>query len=130
MSSTGEQMKAAGLAAGMLRSAGGEKRRAGALVAVKLFVGGLWVLLVVFLVPASTLVKVLLVALVPVVWLSWALFKRWRRRRAVASPAQENGAKKGRLTAPVGTYEELTRGTEEVMQWLRGSKLGGGGNSA
>lgn len=109
MSSTGEQMKAA------------------ALMAVKIFAAGLWLLLVVFVVPAGTLGKVLLVALVPVIWVSWVLLKRWRRRRAAAAPAQENGAKKGRLAAPVGTYEELTRGTEEVMQWLRGSKLGGDG---
>lgn len=110
MSSTGEQMKAA------------------ALVAVKIFAAGLWLLLVVFVVPADTLVKVLLVALVPAVWLSWVLFRRWRRRRAAAAGGA--GQKKGHLSAPVGSYEELTRGTEEVMQWLRGSKLGGDGGRA
>lgn len=112
MSSTSQQMKAA------------------ALVALKIFAAGLWVLLVVFVVPVGTLAKVLLVALVPVVWLSWVLFARWRRRRAAARPGAGNGAKGGRLAAPVGTYEELTRGTEEVMQWLRGGKLGGGGDPA
>ncbi|HEX8339181.1 MAG TPA: type VI secretion system membrane subunit TssM [Pyrinomonadaceae bacterium] len=89
----------------------------------KIFAAGLWVLLVVFVVPVGTLAKVLLVALVPAVWLSWVLFRRWRRRRAAAVGG-------GRPSAPAGSYEELTRGTEEVMQWLRGSKLGGDGAGA
>lgn len=93
----------------------------------KIFAAGLWVLLVVFVVPAGTLAKVLLVALVPAVWLSWVLFRRWRRRRAAAV---QGAGKKGRMPAPAGNYEELTRGTEEVMQWLRGSKLGGDGAAA
>jgi type VI secretion system protein ImpL len=111
MSSTGEQIKAA------------------ALVTVKIFAAGLWVLLVVFVLPVGTPAKVLLVALLPVVWLSWVLFKRWRRRRAAAGQ-EGGGGKGGRLSAPAGSYEELTRGTEEVMQWLRGSKLGGDGAGA
>lgn len=101
--------------------------KAAALVALQIFAVGLWVLLVLFVVPVGTLAKVLLIALVPVVWVSWVLLRRWRRRRAAA--AQPDGAKKGRLPAPVGTYEELTRGTEAVMQWLRGSKLGGAGGA-
>ncbi|MET0645156.1 MAG: type VI secretion system membrane subunit TssM [Pyrinomonadaceae bacterium] len=114
---------------GWLMSHTGEQLRAAALVAVKIFAAGLWALLVIFLVPVGTLGKVLLVALVPVVWLSWLLFKRWRGRRAAASPSHENGARRGRPAAPAGSYEELTRGTEEVIQWLRGSKLAGNGDN-
>lgn len=99
-------------------------------MAAKIFAAGLWVLLVVFVLPVGALAKALLIALVPALWVSWVLLRRWRRRRAAAAPGQGEGAKKGRLAAPVGTYEELTRGTEAVMQWLRGSKLGGDKGSA
>jgi type VI secretion system protein ImpL len=105
--------------------------KAATLVASKIFAAGLWVLLVLFLVPAGALVKVLLVALIPLIWVGWFLIARARRRRraAAAAAVPSNGAavkaKKGQPPPPTGSYEELTRGTEEIMQWLRASKLGG-----
>jgi type VI secretion system protein ImpL len=60
-----------------------------------------------------------------------------RRRKARLADAADgepevSADKKGRRGAgkqsgaPAGTYEHLTRGAEEVVQWLRGTKLGGG----
>ncbi|HEX7175295.1 MAG TPA: type VI secretion system membrane subunit TssM, partial [Pyrinomonadaceae bacterium] len=115
MSSTGTQVKTALLIAG------------------KIFLVGLLVLLVLFLVPASTPVKILLVALVLLAWPAWVLLKHFRRSRAAdggGSDAAQNGGKGAKsLPPPTGTYEELTRGTEEVVQWLRGSKLAGGASA-
>ena len=96
--------------------------KAAVLVAAKVFAVGLAVLLVWFLTPASvsTPVKILLVLFVLLVWPVLAVIKRLRRSRAAG------GGNKGALPPPTGTYEELTRGTEEAVQWLRGTKLGGG----
>ncbi len=103
--------------------------KAAAFVALKIFLTGLAVLLILFLVPASLPVRILLVALVLLIWPAWVLIKYFRRKRAPEGQlsAQGNGAgkaRKGQLPPPSGTYEELTRGTEEIIQWLRSSKLG------
>jgi type VI secretion system protein ImpL len=99
------------------------------LVAAKLIVIGLALLVVWLVIPVSTLAQIVLTALVLLVWPAWVLIKYARRGGAAgggqAGGAQSNGAgQKVQLPPVTGTYEALARGSEEIVQWLRGSKLG------
>jgi type VI secretion system protein ImpL len=59
--------------------------------------------------------------------------RRRKKRQHAADPEPEaaadekaKGAHARTASAPARTYDELTRGAEEVVQWLRGTKLGAG----
>jgi type VI secretion system protein ImpL len=117
MSSTGSQLKAVAVIAGLV------------------FGVGLGVLLVWFAVPASIPVKIILTTLILMVWPIWILFRHFRQRRASLTPgaspdvhaSAQRHDKRMTLPPPQGTYDDLTRGTEEVVQWLRESRLGDAG---
>ncbi|MBV9928134.1 MAG: type VI secretion system membrane subunit TssM [Acidobacteria bacterium] len=75
--------------------------------------------------------RIVLTALVLMTWPVAVVVQHYRKSRAGRGPAPANG---GRAEAarrqrpdepppPKGTYEELTRGAEETVQWLRGTRL-------
>ncbi len=52
--------------------------------------------------------------------------RRARRREAAAAAAPEEGQRPGQApAAPKRIYDELARGAEEAVQWLRSTRLGG-----
>src|SRR5215203_2304573 len=55
-------------------------------------------------------------------------YRKKRANHAERSSAKEKrnaGERARQLPAPTGTYEDLSRGAEEVVQWLRATKLNG-----
>src|SRR5215208_5703696 len=55
-------------------------------------------------------------------------YRKKRANQAEKSSVKEKrntGERARQLPAPAGTYEELSRGAEEVVQWLRATKLNG-----
>lgn len=77
--------------------------------------------------------QIVIIALILLTWPGAVLIRRYFKAREEPTPAP---APDGRATAPrprkqtqlpppTGTYEELTRGAEEAVQWLRGTKLSG-----
>jgi len=95
---------------------------------------GIVILLVWFLSPSSVElpVKVLITAFLLILWPIGILIVYYSRRRKsaqTASPAGNSdpvsaGNGTSQFGAPTGTYQELSRGAEEAVQWLRGTKLG------
>lgn len=84
--------------------------------------------------PAYQIIMVGLILLtLPFVLLAGAWSRRRERRREAAAAAGDEGeTKKGKRargkekesSAPARVYEDLTRGAEEAVQWLRNTKLG------
>ncbi|HJQ68321.1 MAG TPA: type VI secretion system membrane subunit TssM [Blastocatellia bacterium] len=78
--------------------------------------------------------QIALVALILLTWPFAVLVNRYRKRKEQAGdnpdpqPAKRVIQKRGRagLNAPAGQYDELARGAEEAVEWLRGTKLGAG----
>lgn len=76
--------------------------------------------------------QIALIALILMTWPFAILVNRYRRKKEEreADPktgdAKSQNQKPGRagLNGPVRAYDELTRGAEEAVQWLRGTKLG------
>lgn len=92
-------------------------------------------LVVIFLGPqfgVGYLGQAVIIGIILLTWPFAFLIGRYRKRREERAEQEAAGAtaakpKKGRTQlAPVtGTYEVLSRGAEEVVQWLRGTKLSG-----
>src|SRR6266536_1676734 len=97
---------------------------------------GIASLLVVFLGPSIGLTYVWEIVIIALLLLTWPfviLINHWRKRRAAkreaaqatapeagdAQPAAKSGS------APKRIHEELARGAEEAVQWLRSTKLSG-----
>lgn len=84
--------------------------------------------------PAYQIIMVGLILLtLPFVLLAGAWSRRREKRKEAAAAAGDEGeSKKGKRTrgkekepvAPARAYEDLTRGAEEAVQWLRNTKLG------
>jgi type VI secretion system protein ImpL len=115
--------------------ASGTKQLVSALVIAGLvFTTGILILLVWFLSPSWVELpgKILITAFLLVLWPIGILIVYYSRRgKPSGAEAQSNGngpapkpSGSSHLAAPAGTYEELNRGAEEAMQWLRGTKLG------
>ncbi|HEX5733779.1 MAG TPA: type VI secretion system membrane subunit TssM [Blastocatellia bacterium] len=76
--------------------------------------------------------QIALVALILLTWPFAVVVNRYRKRKEQAGdnpgPKASNVVrqKPGRagLNAPTGQYDELARGAEEAVEWLRGTKLG------
>jgi type VI secretion system protein ImpL len=76
---------------------------------------------------------IIIIVLLLLTWPIAILINYFRKRRAAkreAAQAQESGQtvpqKSGKTAAaPASVYEELSRGAEEAVQWLRGTQLGG-----
>src|SRR5689334_2566909 len=69
--------------------------------------------------------QIVLVVLI-LLTLPFAMAVNHYRNRQTASKAANRPAKSGKsasVSAPVRVYDELTRGAEEVVQWLRSTKL-------
>jgi type VI secretion system protein ImpL len=95
---------------------------------------GISVLVVWLLGPSVGLSIILQIALTALILLTLPiglLIHYYRKKRArqadKASPKEKRnaGERARQLPAPTGTYEELSRGAEEVVQWLRATKLTG-----
>jgi type VI secretion system protein ImpL len=86
--------------------------------------------------------QIIIIALILLTWPFALVINHYRKRREerreqqdaaapAAAPATHDGKaskrQKGRTQLPpvAGTYEALTRGAEEVVQWLRGTRLSG-----
>ncbi|HEX8087398.1 MAG TPA: type VI secretion system membrane subunit TssM, partial [Blastocatellia bacterium] len=75
--------------------------------------------------------RVIIIALILLTWPFAILITSYRKKREERLAAGGNGsgsvttkpAKDG-LRAPARGYDEITRGTEETVKWLRGTKLG------
>lgn len=91
--------------------------------------------------------QILLVAIVLLTWPIFIIINAVRRRRAARAeaataaavaeaPAEAQRAvvsspgKAATVSAPTGTYDELTTKTEEAVQWLRSTRLGGAKKSS
>src|ERR1700686_5313445 len=78
------------------------------------------------------IIALLLLTLPFVFLINYMRKRRARKREAAQSPAPEAGAaakpNKGG-NAPKRLYEELARGAEEAVQWLRSTRLGGAKSS-
>ncbi len=104
------------------------------MIAGAVLLGGIVILCIWFLSPASVspFVKILLTTLVLLVVPIWVLIRYYLQTRAASQPAATSATpvgegrkpKRTQLPPPAGTYQELTRGAEEAVQWLRGTKLG------
>ncbi len=85
----------------------------------------------------GTISVIVLIALILLTWPIAVLIGHYRRKSAEkkgASPPPAKEAKaaraarsggKGAAAVPSRTYEELSRGAEEAVQWLRSTRLGG-----
>ncbi|HKG21646.1 MAG TPA: type VI secretion system membrane subunit TssM, partial [Blastocatellia bacterium] len=85
--------------------------------------------------------RFILIGLILITWPFAILIGYFRKRKekreqkaagspeasAVATPSPKAG--RGELGAPTRTYDELTRGAEEAVQWLRSTKLSSAKNS-
>ena len=80
--------------------------------------------------------EIIIIALLLLTWPFAILINHLRKRRAqkreaaeaaAAEPGAQQPVKAG--AAPKRVYEELTRGAEEVVQWLRSTRLGGAKSS-
>jgi type VI secretion system protein ImpL len=78
--------------------------------------------------------RVVLIALILLTWpfaILIAYYRKKKQEQKAALPAPGQGpappsAQPGtKLAAPARAYEELTRGAEEAVQWLRSTRLGG-----
>src|SRR5215813_1690123 len=78
--------------------------------------------------------QIVIIVLILLTWpfailISHFVRKRRERRERTESerggPISSRGDSRG-VASPVGTYEELTRTTEETVRWLRNTKLGSG----
>jgi type VI secretion system protein ImpL len=83
--------------------------------------------------PAYQIVMVVLILLtLPFVMLAGAWHRRREKRREAAAAGDDGETKKSKRArgkekepvAPARAYEDLTRGAEEAVQWLRNTKLG------
>src|SRR5437588_5979263 len=102
---------------------------------------GIASLAVVFLGPSIGLTYVWEIVIIALLLLTWPfaiLINHWRKRRAAkreaAQAAQEAGGAqpapvKGGSGAPRRIHEELARGAEEAVQWLRSTRLAGAKSS-
>jgi len=97
---------------------------------------GIASLALIFLGPAAGLSYVWIVVIVALLLITWPfaiLINYLRKRRALkreaaeAAAADPNAPKKPAKggSAPQRVYEELTRGAEEAVQWLRSTRLSG-----
>lgn len=73
--------------------------------------------------------RVVLIALILLTWPVAVLINHYRKnsKAKTNNPAGKKpkaASPPAPLPAPTGTYEELTRGTEEAVQWLRSTNLG------
>ena len=79
---------------------------------------------------------ILLIALLLLTWPIFVIFNYFRKRRKARKEAAAGGAQQGGATPPQAAkgrtanvpsraYDELTRGAEEAVQWLRSTRLGG-----
>jgi type VI secretion system protein ImpL len=76
----------------------------------------------------GTLGQIALSALVLITLPIAFVINYYRKRRKNQSAEHQNPKSPQRatqLSAPTGTYEEITRGAEEVVQWLQATKLNG-----
>jgi type VI secretion system protein ImpL len=113
----------------------GKQLRTSLIVSGLILLSGVFVLLVWFFGdPLGVVFQILLTALVLFAWALGLLVIFVRRRRARRSPApvaegpvaaSAPPRKSPGLMPPTGNYPELSRGVEEAVQWLRGTKLGG-----
>ncbi len=77
--------------------------------------------------------QIIIIALLLLTWPFAVLINYMRKRRARKREAAEAAAPEGAAPqtpikgggAPKRVYEELTRGAEEAVQWLRSTRLGG-----
>src|SRR5437667_3546667 len=103
-------------------------------IAGLVFLTGIVILLIWFLSPPSIElpVKILITAFLLILWPVGILIVYYATRRKGA-PAASSAGNSGQAAAgngavqlgtPAGKYEDLSRGAEEAVQWLRGTKLG------
>jgi type VI secretion system protein ImpL len=74
--------------------------------------------------------RIVIITMIALTWPLLVLFKHYRRngnkkRDATSSKTRARSRGPAQLPPPSRTYDELTRGAEEAVQWLRGSELGG-----
>lgn len=75
--------------------------------------------------PAYQIIMIGLILLtLPFVFVIDARRRRRERRRDEAAAEPSGRGKKAEAVAPPRAYEDLTRGAEEAVQWLRSTKLG------
>jgi type VI secretion system protein ImpL len=97
---------------------------------------GIASMLLIFLGPSIGLSfawEIIIIALLLLTWPFAILINHMRKRRAQKREAAEAAAAEGASpakpikggSAPKRVYEDLTRGAEEVVQWLRSTRLGG-----
>src|SRR5262244_2108054 len=69
--------------------------------------------------------RVVLIALILITWPFAMLINRWRKRRRETTESAEASKQPqaAGVSAPTGTYGELSRGAQEVVDWLHGTKL-------
>jgi len=77
--------------------------------------------------------RIIIIALILLTWPFAILIASYRKKREEKLAASDNGSEpaqpkssKGGLHAPARAYDDITRGAEEAVQWLRSTKLGGG----
>ncbi len=102
------------------------------LIAAVIAVYGITVLTIWILGPSigiATLGQLALTILVLVTLPIGILVNYYRKRKANQvrnqTPERKTSQRAAQLPAPTGKYEEITRGAEEVAQWLRSTKLSG-----
>jgi type VI secretion system protein ImpL len=111
-------------------SALGQQLKTLLIIAALVALTGLAVLVVLFFSEEFGVLQIALVALILLLWPVGFLIRYFLKNRQAAQPAAADGAsapapQPGGVT-PSRSYDELARGAEEAVQWLRSSKLGAG----
>lgn len=103
------------------------------IIAALVALTGIAILLVLFLSEEFGVLQIALIALILLLWPVGFLIRYFLKSRQSATAADEGtvaAQPRAGSVSPARSYDELMRGAEEVVQWLRSSNLGAAGGDA